>query len=91
MVAEREQGEPKTWIPFLDSSEPGRTQVGGGGEGWGEAYLGEVRPSLRGCAKTGPRKMNGENWKSWLGPEGTAEDRDRDVRKCRQPGWQLTL
>lgn len=33
MVAEREQGEPKTWILFLDSSEPGRTQVGGGGEG----------------------------------------------------------
>lgn len=56
---EREQGEPKTWIPFLDSSMPGRIQVGWGREK--NAYLGEVRPRLRGCAKIGPRKMNGES------------------------------
>lgn len=65
MVVEREQGEPKTWIPFLDSSMPGRIQVGWGREK--NAYLGEVRPRLRGCAKIGPRKMNGESWKSWPG------------------------
>lgn len=61
-MGEKEQGEPKDRIPFLESSIPGRTGVGRG-----EAYLGKVRPTSEGLCQENtptPHETNRGSWKS---------------------------